>query len=246
MSIQDTVLLILHYRTNAIIPDGFFKYIYHVRCAINLQSIINSGLIPGGKILSNRQTVFFLPVDLMDKTIRILIRSTWMQRVMHITCIKHGRDIKTQCIGSTSFLLLRKDWSSIRHDRTLSFFLKHSQLIVFRKLLGWSLEKSYTRKYMRHFDLHQRSPLKIIGWKKWVQKLLNDQRDKLGKNFKVPNRTDQFQTQIVIERGKPLLEPIERENPLLELTQEPRKMKEKRPVLRDRNTFFSWRSCQSG
>ena len=75
-SIQDAVLLILHYRTNAIIPDGFFKYIYHVGCAINLHSIINSGLIPGGEILSNRQTVFFLLVDLMDKTIRVLIRST--------------------------------------------------------------------------------------------------------------------------------------------------------------------------
>ena len=34
---------------NVLIPDGFFKYIYHVGCAINLHSIINSGLIPGGQ-----------------------------------------------------------------------------------------------------------------------------------------------------------------------------------------------------
>ena len=52
---------------NILIPDGFFKYIYHVGFAINLHSIINSGLIPGGQNLSNRQTVFFLPVDPMDK-----------------------------------------------------------------------------------------------------------------------------------------------------------------------------------
>ena len=52
---------------NVIIPDGFFKYIYHVGCAINLHSIINSGLIPGGQNLSNRQTVFFLPVECLDK-----------------------------------------------------------------------------------------------------------------------------------------------------------------------------------
>ena len=52
---------------NVIIPDGFFKYIYHVGCAINLHSIINWGLVPGGQNLSNRQTVFFLPVDLMNK-----------------------------------------------------------------------------------------------------------------------------------------------------------------------------------
>ena len=34
---------------NVLIPDGFFKYIYHVGCAINLHFIINSGLIPGGQ-----------------------------------------------------------------------------------------------------------------------------------------------------------------------------------------------------
>ena len=50
-----------------IILDDFFKYIDHVGCAINLHSIINSGLIPGRQKLSNRQTIFFLPVDPMDK-----------------------------------------------------------------------------------------------------------------------------------------------------------------------------------
>ena len=49
------------------IPDGFFKYIYHVGCAIKLHSIINSVLIPGGQNLTNRQTVFLLLVDPMDK-----------------------------------------------------------------------------------------------------------------------------------------------------------------------------------
>ena len=39
---------------NVVIPDCFFKYIYHVGCAINLHSIINSGLIPGGQNLINR------------------------------------------------------------------------------------------------------------------------------------------------------------------------------------------------
>ena len=52
---------------NVIIPDGFFKYINHVGCAINLRSIMNSGLIPGGQNLSNRETVFFLLVDPMNK-----------------------------------------------------------------------------------------------------------------------------------------------------------------------------------
>ena len=52
---------------NVVTPDGFFKYIYHVGCAINLHSIISSGLIPGRQNLSNRQTVFFLSVDPMDR-----------------------------------------------------------------------------------------------------------------------------------------------------------------------------------
>ena len=41
---------------NVLIPDDFFKYIYHVGCPFNLHSIINSGLIPGGQNLSKRQT----------------------------------------------------------------------------------------------------------------------------------------------------------------------------------------------
>ena len=52
---------------NALIPNDFFKYIYHVGCSINLHSIISSGLIPGGQILSKRQTVVFLPAEPMDK-----------------------------------------------------------------------------------------------------------------------------------------------------------------------------------
>ena len=34
---------------NVVIPSDFFQYIDHVGCAINLQSIINSGLIFGGQ-----------------------------------------------------------------------------------------------------------------------------------------------------------------------------------------------------
>ena len=35
---------------------------------VNLHSVINSGLIPGGQNSSKTQTVFFLPVDPMDKS----------------------------------------------------------------------------------------------------------------------------------------------------------------------------------
>ena len=46
---------------NVLIPNDFFEYIYHIGCAINLHSIMNSGLILGGQNLSmERQTVFIL------------------------------------------------------------------------------------------------------------------------------------------------------------------------------------------
>ena len=53
---------------NVVIPSNFFQYIYHIGCAFNLHSIINSGLIPGGQNSSKRQTVFFLPVDPRGKS----------------------------------------------------------------------------------------------------------------------------------------------------------------------------------
>ena len=53
---------------NVLIPDNIFEYIYHIGCAINLHSITNSGLIPGGQILGKeRQTVLFTAVNPMNK-----------------------------------------------------------------------------------------------------------------------------------------------------------------------------------
>ena len=53
---------------NVLIPNNFFEYIYHIGCAINLHSITNSGLLPGGQILSKeRQTAFFTALNPMNK-----------------------------------------------------------------------------------------------------------------------------------------------------------------------------------
>ena len=50
---------------NVFIPNNFFEYIYHIGWAVNLHSITNSGLIPGGQHSSrdDRQTVFFTAVN---------------------------------------------------------------------------------------------------------------------------------------------------------------------------------------
>ena len=53
---------------NVVIPSKFFLYLYHIGCAFNIHSIINSGLTPGGQNSRKRQTVFFLPVGSNDKS----------------------------------------------------------------------------------------------------------------------------------------------------------------------------------
>ena len=139
------------------------------------------------------------------------MRLIWMYHVMHNICTMHGRDIKTKYIGSTSILLLRKDCSSIRLDRTQLFFRKHFQLIVFQKLSDWKLEKSYTKKYTCHFDLHQRSHWSTNGKENWVRKLLDNQKVKLLDNQKeklfhkqiFSNQPNQLQIQVVKDQERP-------------------------------------------
>ena len=95
---------------NVVIPNGFFQYIYHVGRTINLHSIINSGLMDKrSKFEQQTVSVLFCLWIPETRITRILIRSTSMNRVMHNACMKHGRNIRTLYIGSTSILLCRKD-----------------------------------------------------------------------------------------------------------------------------------------
>ena len=194
----------LSLQDNVFIPSNFFQQIYFVGCALNLHSIINSGFIPGGQ---NTQILKWL---------------TWVYQVMQNTCTKHGRDIKTQYLGSTSILLLRKDQHSIQVDRMLSSFKKHFQLVAFRKLFEWKLEKSYTKKYTWHLDRHQRSNWNTDGRENCVQNMLNDQKS--GSYLEVFNRNNQLKIQFVSERG----------DPLSRMTWSVCKMKENVPVTGDR------------
>ena len=65
--IQDAILLILHYRTISWFRTISLSTFITLDVQSFLNSIINSGLILGGQNLSERQTVFFLLVDHMDK-----------------------------------------------------------------------------------------------------------------------------------------------------------------------------------
>ena len=66
--IQDANPIDRSLQDNVLIPNNFFEYICHIGCAVNLHSITNSGLIPGGQNSSkDRQTVFFTAVNPMLK-----------------------------------------------------------------------------------------------------------------------------------------------------------------------------------
>ena len=80
-------------------------------------------------------------IDLEAPRLAWYHQKTWKK---HPKTLKHWVDIK---------LAQKKGLSSIKHDRTESSFTTHSQLIVSRGLSWWKLEKSNTRKYVRHLDL---------------------------------------------------------------------------------------------
>ena len=124
---------------------------------------MNSELIPGGQKLSKRQTVFFTSVDPMNKEHRDpnnidleAPRLAWYKQQKLEETSKHGvLDRQKTC--STERIQVLSNTIERIHP------LRHSQLVVSRKLSRWKLEKSYTRKYKRHLELLRRFPLKTIG-----------------------------------------------------------------------------------
>ena len=143
---------------NVIIQSNFFQYIYHVGCAFNLHSIISSGLIPGGQSLSKRQTVFFLLVDPTDKNHEdpdvIDLSVPRHAQYLHKPWKRHQDAVYWVDMN----LAIEKGLKFYQTRSNAIIITKHFPLIVFRKLLGWKLEKSYTKKYTCHLGLHQRSP----------------------------------------------------------------------------------------
>ena len=104
--------------------------IQSVGCAISLHSTMNLGLIPGGQILSKRQTVFFTSVDPMNEERRDpdiidleAPRLAWYKQKMWK---KHQNTVYWVDIK----LAQKKVFKFYKHDRTQSSFTTHSQLIV--------------------------------------------------------------------------------------------------------------------
>ena len=104
--IQDAILLIQLYRTmllfratsssTFIMSDVQNQFTFHHQFGIDTWR---------SKFEQQRYSILPACGSHGQKIKRILRRLTWLNRVMHNTCIKHGRDIRTQCVGSTSILL---------------------------------------------------------------------------------------------------------------------------------------------
>ena len=158
-----------------LIPNGFFKYIYHIGCAINLHSITNSGLIPGGQHSSReRQTVFFTSVDPKNK--------------------EHKHRNKFDLEAPRLAWYHQKEWRKhqnmvywvdikLAQKKGLKFYQTRSNAIILHETLPaccipkvvrmetggvkWKLEKSKTRKFLAS----PRLPPKIALKHDWMKEL---------------------------------------------------------------------------
>ena len=150
---------------NVVIQSNFFQYFYHVGCAINLLSIINSWLTLGGQNLSNRQTVFFLLVDPMDKNHKDLDD-------IDLSVPRHAQ-------------YMHKAWK--RHQDTVYWFdinFAMSNAIIFQetlpaycipKVVRKKLEKSHSKGYTCQLRL----PPKISLKHEWKRELVSEHAQRL-------------------------------------------------------------------
>ena len=199
--IQDAISLILLCRTMYL-----FRTTSSSTCiTLDVQSI-DSGLIPGGQILNNRQTVFSLLVDPMDKNHKdpdtIDLNEPRHAQYMHKTWKKHQNTVNWVDIN----LALK---------RGMKFYQTRSNAIILQETLPAfcfpkaimmeSGEVIYEKVYMS-----PRPHPKISLKHDWMKELGSEvvQRPEVQvvqQSKKFTNQTNQIQTQIMmIERGHPL------------------------------------------
>ena len=135
--------------------------------------------------LSNRQTVFFVPVDLVNKEHKdldtIQLEAPRLAQYMHKAWKKHQNTVYWVDID----LALKKG---------LKFYQTRTNDIILNETLPAYCIPTVVRmetgeiiceKYFRQLGLLQRFPWNMTGWKNWVQKLLDNQKEKSSKQFPI-------------------------------------------------------------
>ena len=202
------------------IESVFFQYIYHIGCAFNLHSIINSGLIPGGQNSSKRQTVFFLPVDPRDKTHKdhdeIDLNVPRRAQYLHNAWKRHQDAVFWVDID----LAIKKG---------LKFYQTRSNAIILQETLpAYCIPKVVRLKtgevLCDKVYMSPRPPLKISLKHEWtrelVSKVARQPEGEIARQAKFVQQTQPTQIQFVTDRGDLMT----------------CKMEERRPV--PKNSFF--------
>ena len=158
---------------NVLIPDDFFKYTYHIGCAINWHSIINSKLIPGGQNLSKKQTTQRSWEDQLGSTASCTVTAYSMEE--HENTV-YWVDIKLAWKKGLNFYQRRSN--SIILCNTLRAYC------IPKDVLMTTGEIIYEKVYASPRPLLRRLLFKTIGGKNWVQKLLD-----VVKTTNQPNQT---------------------------------------------------------
>ena len=170
---------------NVLIPNDFFEYIYHIGCAINLHSSMNSGLIPGGQNLSKRQTVFFMPVGPLNKEHKDP-ETVDMKAPRIARCLQTAWDIKTRCIG-------------LKFYRTRS-----NDIILYNTLPAYCIPKAikmetgeiiYEKVYAS-----PRPPPKISFEDNWMQELSSE----VAGHSESSQQTQPKTTNPIVRTGRPV------------------------------------------
>ena len=180
---------------NVVIPDGFFEYICHVGCTVNLHSVINGDWYLEVKFWAKDGQSSFCLCILWTKPDTIDLGAPRLAQYMH----KVWKNIKTRCIGSTSILLKRKDWSSIeRHHSSWNT----TSLLCYESCSDGNW-RSHIRKSVCVISISSKDFLET-----WLEEGTGFRRCSTTRRWSCstskrfpPNQT---QIQITIERGDPL------------------------------------------
>ena len=159
----------------------------------SITSDVQSNYIPPSSIRTKwaRDRQYFCLWIPWTTNTRILTRSTRNHRVLHNMQKAWKEQQNTESWVDINFAL--KKGLKFSQTRSNAIFL-HETLpaFLYPEMFGWKLEKSFTIRHLCHLDHHRGFPWDMIGWRIWVQKLLDKQKS--------TNQLNQILIQIMIVR----------------------------------------------
>ena len=142
---RDIRVVLSALQDNVLMPEDFTEYIYHVGNVIELNSIIRSGLMPGGK--SPKWQAIRFSHCRTRWTIKAWKKfdATWPSKRSH----------HIEILGAIKSSLRRKDCNVIKHDHTQSFSTTHCLRFMLRKRYAWWPRRSFSKKFSNLHGCHE-------------------------------------------------------------------------------------------